>query len=89
MKPLVFASYAQFGVDAEVMRFWATIMAYDLDPTSLWDLFLCLAYTCLTDGLDTMQGENLYVAKVMCSVACLEWLLGINDPTYFMARDLK
>jgi hypothetical protein len=35
MKPLVFASYAQFGVDAEVMRFWATIMAYDLDPTSL------------------------------------------------------
>jgi hypothetical protein len=35
MKPLVFASYAQFGVDAEVKRFWATIMAYDLDPTSL------------------------------------------------------
>ena len=32
VKPLVFASYAQFGVDAEGLEYWALVMAYDSDP---------------------------------------------------------
>ncbi len=40
MKPLVFASYAQFGVDAGGVRFWAVAMACDFDPKFLGDLCL-------------------------------------------------
>ena len=32
MKPLVFASYAQFGVDAEDENHGRFIMAYEIDP---------------------------------------------------------
>jgi len=40
MKPFVSASYAQFGVDAEGVRFWAVTMACNFDPKFLGDLFL-------------------------------------------------
>ena len=36
VKPLVFASYAQFGVNAGVVEHWATVMAYDHRPTVRW-----------------------------------------------------
>ena len=41
VKHLVFASYAQFGVNAGVVEFWATVMAYDHRPNSCGDLFMC------------------------------------------------
>ena len=40
VKPLVFASYAQFGVDAEDERCRALVMAYDNVPFFRGDLFL-------------------------------------------------
>ena len=40
MKPLVSASYAQFGVDAEDERYRALVMAYDQRPSICGDLFL-------------------------------------------------
>ena len=40
MKPLVFASYAQFGVDAGGVKFWTIAMACDIDPEFLGDLCL-------------------------------------------------
>ena len=40
MKPLVFASYAQFGVDAEDERYRALVMAYDPRPCICGDLIL-------------------------------------------------
>ena len=40
VKPLVFASYAQFGVDAEGLEYWALVMAYDKRPSIHGDLFL-------------------------------------------------
>ena len=40
MKPLVFASYAQFGVDAEDERYRALVMAYDQRPSICGDLIL-------------------------------------------------
>ena len=36
VKPLVFASYAQFGVNAGDVEYWATVMAYDHRPTIRW-----------------------------------------------------
>ena len=39
-KPLVFASYAQFGVDAEGIGYWASVMAYDKRPNICGDLSL-------------------------------------------------
>ena len=45
MKPLVFASYAQFGVDAEDERYRALVMAYDPRPSICGDLFLLQTYT--------------------------------------------
>ena len=41
VKPLVFASYAQFGVNAGVVECWATVMAYDHRPSTCGDLFMC------------------------------------------------
>lgn len=43
VKPLVFASYAQFGVNAEVVEHWATVMAYDHRPTVHWRPMLVLS----------------------------------------------
>ena len=40
MKPLVFASYAQFGVDAGDEDFGRLVMAYELRPTICGDQFL-------------------------------------------------
>ena len=40
VKPLVFASYAQFGVDAEGLECWALVMAYDKRPTTCGDPYL-------------------------------------------------
>ena len=40
MKPLVFASYAQFGVNAEDEDNGRFVMAYKLRPTIRGDLFL-------------------------------------------------
>ena len=39
VKPLVFASYAQFGVDAEGIDTWALVMAYDKRPNYHGDPF--------------------------------------------------
>ena len=36
VKPLVFASCAQLGVNAGVVEHWATVMAYDHRPTVRW-----------------------------------------------------
>ncbi len=36
VKPLVFASYAQFGVDAGGKRYRALVMAYDKRPCTSW-----------------------------------------------------
>ena len=40
MKPLVSASYAQFGVDAEDENFGRLVMAYESRPTIRGDLLL-------------------------------------------------
>ena len=40
VKPLVFASYAQFGVDAGDEDFGRLVMAYESRPTVCGDLFL-------------------------------------------------
>jgi len=40
VKPLVFASYAQFGVDAGGLGYWAPVMAYDKRPSICGDLSL-------------------------------------------------
>ena len=40
VKPLVFASYAQFGVNAEDVRYRALVMAYDKRPCICGDLLL-------------------------------------------------
>lgn len=40
VKPLVSASYAQFGVDAEDERYRALVMAYDPRPCICGDLIL-------------------------------------------------
>ena len=45
VKPLVLASYAQFGVSAESKSIWATAMACVIDPNVRGDLNLLLAYT--------------------------------------------
>ena len=73
MKPLVSASYAQFGVDAEDERYRALVMAYDPRPSICGDLLLLQTYTYLTDGFATELDRTCIVAKAMCSVACLEW----------------
>lgn len=40
VKPLVFAFYAQFRVNAEVVEYWALVMAYDKRPNIHGDLNL-------------------------------------------------
>jgi len=40
VKPLVSASYAQFGVDAGGLGYWASVMAYDKRPSICGDLSL-------------------------------------------------
>ena len=40
VKPLVFASYAQFGVIAGGLGYWALVMAYDKRPNICGDLCL-------------------------------------------------
>ena len=40
MKLLVFASYAQFGVNAGRIGYWASVMAYVNDPIFCGDLLL-------------------------------------------------
>ena len=64
MKPLVFASYAQFGVNAGDEDTGRLIMAYEPRPTICGDQLLWII----------LRGwiETCIVAKVMCRVACLE-----------------
>ena len=45
MKPLVFASYAQFGVDAEDENLGRLIMAYESRPIIRGDQLLWKTYT--------------------------------------------
>ena len=40
VKPLVFAFYAQWRVDAEGLGFWALVMAYDKRPNFRGDPYL-------------------------------------------------
>ena len=49
MKPLVSASYAQFGVDAGDENSGRLVMAYESRPTIRGDLLLWLIYTYNTD----------------------------------------
>lgn len=57
MKPLVFASYAQFGVDAEDEECWAIVMAYGNRPTIRGDLCLWKAYT-FQNNMDETDGPS-------------------------------
>ena len=40
VKPVVLASYAQFGVSAGGIEYWATVMAYETRPNIHGDLTL-------------------------------------------------
>ena len=74
MKPLVSASYAQFGVDAGDEEFWATRNGIRISTQFLWRPALVVnLYVVTTDDLLRSWIETCIVAKVMCSVACLEW----------------
>ena len=73
MKPLVFASYAQFGVDAGDEDIGRLVMAYESRPT-IMETDYC-GYSIRTPLMNTygMGDKTCIVAKAMCSVACLEW----------------
>lgn len=63
VKPLVFAFYAQFRVNAEDVEHWATVMAYDHRPNVCGDLFMCFGYTLLlmtkyVIGCEPVCGES-------------------------------
>lgn len=51
VKPLVFASFAQKGVNAGDESYGQVVMAYDFRPIICGDLILLLAYTNYSDGL--------------------------------------
>ena len=74
VKPLVFASYAQFGVDAGDEGYWATrngirtTFHYPWRPNLVGSLYETNQFLMTNYEL----GQNLYVAKVMYSVASLE-----------------
>ena len=73
MKPLVSASYAQFGVDAGDEESWATRNGIRIPTHYSWRPILVVkSIRTSTDDLTTKLDRTCIVAKAMCSVACLE-----------------
>ena len=72
VKPLVFASYAQFGVNAEDENLGRFIMAYEFDPLFVETNYCGKSIRTTSDDFTTKLDRTCIVAKAMCSVACLE-----------------
>ena len=73
VKPLVSASYAQFGVNAGDEESWATRNGIRIPTHYSWRPILVeKSIRTSTDDFTTKLDRTCIVAKAMCSVACLE-----------------
>ena len=68
----MFASYAQFGVDAEDENLGRFIMAYEFDPLFVETNYCGKSIRTTSDDFTTKLDRTCIVAKAMYSVACLE-----------------
>ena len=71
MKPLVFASYAQFGVDAEDENHGKFIMAYEIIPLFVETNYCGNSIRTTSDDITTKLDINLYCGEsyVQCSLS--------------------